>query len=62
MKMSENKDFVTELDERLETHAEDIQRIRGSIQNGEQVGEELVKLRDAVTLTERQERDKRLNV
>ena len=60
--MSENKDFVTELDERLETHAEDIQRIRGSIQNGEQVGEELVKLRDAVTLTERQERDKRLNV
>lgn len=60
--MSENKDFVTELDERLETHVEDIQRIRGSLQNGEQVGEELVKLRDAVTLTERQERDKRLNV
>ena len=34
--MSENKDFVTELDERLETHAEDIQRIRGSLKNGEQ--------------------------
>ena len=62
MKMSENKDFVTELDERLETHVEDIQRIRGSLQDGEQIGPELVKLRDAVTLTERQERDKRLNV